>query len=90
MLITVCGLVLSVATFFIGRASAIRKDGQSDGQILTELGYLKSNTDAIMKRLDKQDERDREYVERLAAVESSAKQAHKRLDEYGIGRAGKE
>lgn len=80
IIIAVMGFLLAVITFFIGRLSAAKSDGRQDGTILTELGYLRSNTDEIKRRLDKQDERDREYISRLTAVEQSAKQAHKRID----------
>ena len=85
-LITVLGIAVSIATFFIGRQTAAKKQGQHDGQIMSELGYLKSNTDDIKRRLDKQDERHLDLVTRLTAVEASAAQAHKRID--GIAKNG--
>ncbi len=81
-LTTLAGLAVSVAGFFVGRFAANRSSGKQDGTILSELGYLKSNTDEIKSRLDRQDERLFAFVERLTAVESSSKQAHKRLDAY--------
>jgi len=77
---SIIGCVVALATFFWGRQSASKQDGQETGQILTELGYLKSNTDDIKRRLDKQDDRYIETATRLTAVEASAKQAHKSID----------
>ena len=79
---SILGVALSVATFFIGRQTAAKSQGQQDGQIMSELGYLKSNTDDIKRRLDKQDERHLDLVTRLTAVEASASEAHKRLDDF--------
>lgn len=64
------GLLLSILTYIAGWKTKQRDEGQEAGQILSELGYLKSNTDEIKRRLDKQDERDREYISRLTALES--------------------
>lgn len=64
------GLLLSILTYIAGWKTKQQKEGQEAGQILSELGYLKSNTDEIKRRLDKQDERDREYISRLTALES--------------------
>lgn len=79
--IALIGIALSVATFFYGRTSASRQDGKQDGTILSELGYLKSNTDDIKRRLDKQDERDRDYISRLTCVEQKIEQANSRIDQ---------
>ncbi len=54
--------------------------GQHSGTILTEIGYIKSGIDDIKKRQELLDERHLEIVARLAAVESAAEQAHRRLD----------
>lgn len=82
VLIAVIGIALSVATFFIGRTSAAKQRGERDGTILTEIGYIKSNTDEIKRRMDEQDKRYVDVITRLTKVEASAAQAHKRLDEH--------
>ena len=83
LIIAIAGLLVSAITFYAGRQTATRQDGKQDGTILSELGYLKANTDDIKRRLDKQDERDRDYISRLTCVEESAKSAHKRIDQLG-------
>lgn len=80
VIIAVIGAFLAMVTFMIGRSTASKNDGKQDGQILTELGYLKSDTNEIKRRLDKADERDREYIGRLTKVEAMAASAHTRLD----------
>jgi hypothetical protein len=80
IIIGLAGAILAIVTFVFGRTTASREDGKQDGTILSELGYLKSSTDDIKRRLDKQDERDRDYISRLTCVEESTKQAHRRID----------
>ena len=62
---TVLGAVISYATFSRNKGKDDRSNGQQLGTVLTELGYIKSNT---------------EVEGRLAAVEASAKSAHHRID----------
>jgi len=80
-ILAIVGLILTVISFYAGRKTASRQEGVQDGTILTELGYLKSSMDDIKRRLDRQDDRDRDYVSRLTCVEESAKSAHKRIDQ---------
>lgn len=47
ILIAVGGILLSAATFFAGRMTAAKKDGQENGQVLTELGYIKKGIDGL-------------------------------------------
>lgn len=76
--------ILGAVLGYLGFTRNLKKDcaeeGKSSGAILTELGYIKSNTDEIKRKQDKQDERHIEFVGRITAVEASAKQAHKRID----------
>lgn len=56
------------------------RDGKKDGVVLTELGYIKSGIDDIKHKQERQEQQHIEVISRLTAVESSAKQAHKRID----------
>ena len=62
------------------RRSDEQQDGRENGTLLTEIGYIKANTDDIKRKQEKQDEQYLELAERMVAVEQSAKQAHHRLD----------
>ena len=77
---SVAGAVLSYLGFLRNKSKDDKKDGQQDGVMLTELGYIKSSVDTIDKKIDKQEERNLELIDRLSSVESSAKQAHRRID----------
>ena len=51
-LIAVAGLAVSVATFFLGRTSAAKSAGQSDGELKADVKYIKSSVEKQEKKLD--------------------------------------
>lgn len=77
---TVCAIVFGFLAFRRNDKSDNAEHGRKDGVLLTEVGYIKAGVDRIERRQDKQDEQHIEVVQRLSAVESSAKQAHHRID----------
>ena len=77
---TLLGALLAYVAFARGKAKDDRGDGQQTGTVLTELGYIKGSVDRINNKMDRQEEQTRETLQRLSAVESSAKQAHHRID----------
>ena len=77
---TVLGAVISYATFPHNKGNDDRSNGQQLGTVLTELGYIKSNTDEIKTEQREQRKTNTEVEGRLAAVEASAKSAHHRID----------
>lgn len=52
LVISIIGVVLSIATFVLGRITASRSSGREEGQILTELGYIKSGVDDTKRKLE--------------------------------------
>lgn len=52
VLISIIGVAMSVGTFFIGRTTASHNDGKKEGQILTELGYIKSGVDDMKRKME--------------------------------------
>ena len=74
------GIIFGAAQYLRGRHTDDEADGKRDGVVLTELGYIKSGVDDIKRKQDRQEEQNMQFVARLSAVESSAKQAHKRID----------
>lgn len=85
VLSTICAIAFGYAAFARNRKKDSTDEGKSSGIMLTEIGYIKSNTDSIMRKQEKQDEQHIQVVERLSAVESSAKQAHHRIDRIEKG-----
>lgn len=77
---TVVGALLPYLAFIRTKGKDDKNEGQQAGVMLTELGYIKGSVDTINKKMDKQEERNLELVERMSAVESSVKSAHHRLD----------
>ena len=86
--ITSCiGTVGTIAAIIFGVAAIVRAnktqhstDGERNGAVLTELGHIKSGIDDIKRKQEKTDEQVMQLVTRVTAVESSAKQAHHRID----------
>lgn len=77
VLITVGGILLSTATFFIGRVTAAKTSGQEYGVMLTEIGYIKSGVDDMKKKMEQSDKRYIEMEKRLSKVEEAMKIYHK-------------
>ncbi len=76
----VAGIVFGAAQYLRGRRADGEEGGKTVGTVLTELGYIKSGVDDIKRKQERQDEQNMQVTSRLTAVESSVKQAHKRLD----------
>lgn len=80
MIGTICAIVFGYSTYKRNQKSDDTSQGKSSGTILTEIGYIKSGVDDIKRKQEKQDEHHIEVISRITAVESSAKQAHHRLN----------
>lgn len=80
LLCTLIGAVIGVATLTRNKAKDDRSEGQQSGQMLTELGYIKSGVDDIKSEQREQRKINTEFATDLAAVKASAKQAHLRID----------
>lgn len=80
LLCTLVGGAIGVATFARNKAKDDRTEGQQSGQMLTELGYIKSGIDDIKSEQREQRKINTTTATELAAVKASAKQAHLRID----------
>ena len=80
LLCTIGGLIIAWAGYRLNEKKNTRSEGQEIGTVLTELGYIKANTDEIKAEQKEQRKTNTEFYTRLASVEASAKQAHKRID----------
>lgn len=76
----IVGAALSYIALSRNKSKDDQAAGRQDGTILSELGYIKASTDEIKNELKEQRRINNELYSRMSAVESSAKQAHKRLD----------
>lgn len=76
VLISIIGVLLSVATFFLGRMTAAKTSGQEYGVMLTEIGYIKSGVDDMKKKMEQSDKRYIDLAERVTALEESMRIYH--------------
>jgi hypothetical protein len=80
LLCTLVGGVIGIITFSRNKTKDDKSEGRQNGQMLTELGYIKSGIDDIKTEQREQRRINTEHATKLAAVEASAKQAHLRID----------
>lgn len=85
----IIAIVAPAAALVFGAVSLRRGQRADDstsaremGQLLTEVGYIKSSLDALTRKLDGVEARYTALSERLAKVEAAAASAHKRIDEF--------
>lgn len=77
---TVLGFLISYLTFSHNSKKESNTDGRETGTVLTEIGYIKANTDEIKTEQKETRKSIVDIITRLTAVEASAKQAHHRID----------
>lgn len=82
---------LSIGIAVIGFMRTTKKDAKDDGAqaatMMSDIGYIKSGVDDVKAEQRTQRIWNEDMVVRMAKVEASAAQAHKRLDEmHGIAR----
>jgi hypothetical protein len=93
MFIAVMGGILSIVSFFLGRASANKAEGKESGTLATDLKYIKESVERIETRLNDDvkrlegrcDEISRQMVTisgTAAKGYESAKMEHNRLNEH--------
>lgn len=93
VLIAVIGIVLSAATFFIGRQSATKNAGMQEGRLQTDVEYIKKSVERIESRMSADvdylrgriDEQSGQLLTIGGIAEkglSNARSAHKRIDEH--------
>lgn len=77
-------IVFSYAAFARNKRKDDTEGGQQIGAVLSELGYIRSGVDDVKRKQERQEEKQGEQhlevITRLAKVEASASQAHKRID----------
>lgn len=77
VLISIIGVALSVGTFFIGRTTASKADGKQEGQILTELGYIKSGVDDMKRKMESMEKGYHALEGRVSRLEERVNIYHK-------------
>lgn len=82
LICTLVGAVIGLLTFARNKSKDEKSAGRQDGVIVSELAYIKANTDEIKAEQREQRKTNTEVFSRLSAVEASAKQAHLRMDRF--------
>lgn len=67
--------IVSVAVAIIvarrNKDKSVKSDGQKEGVLQSDVGYIKSGVDRLEKRLDKMDEKSEMILERVAKLEAT-------------------
>lgn len=86
---TLAAIVFGYIALVRNRKADIKSDAKEsaecvkqDAVLLSEIGYIKANTEEIKSEQREQRKTNLEVLTRLTAVEQSAKQAHKRIDGF--------
>lgn len=77
ILIAVIGCGLSVGTFFIGRLTAAKTSGQQNGQMLSDLGYIRRGIDGLERKMERIERQYTDLEVRLSKLEEVVKIYHK-------------
>lgn len=72
VVIAVSGLALSVATFVIGRLTSAKNSGAADGELKTDVKYIRDSVNKQEKKLDV-------VIENYSEVKSEIMQLKERL-----------
>ncbi|MBR5367000.1 MAG: hypothetical protein IK132_12215 [Clostridia bacterium] len=78
-------LALGISSFFIGRASARRAEGEKAGAIASDIGYIKAGNDDIKKELRDMRDDQTEIKMRLGVLEEKSKSQQRQIDEIKKG-----
>lgn len=78
---TVCAIFFGYKAYARNRDTDVKEGAKDNATLLTEIGYIKANTDEIKAEQKEQRKTNLDFLTRLTAVEESVKQAHKRIDE---------
>lgn len=78
---SVCAIVFGYLAFSRNKKNDDKEDAKNDATLLTEIGYIKANTDEIKSEQKEQRKMNMDIERRLTSVEESLKQAHKRIDD---------
>lgn len=92
-LITVIGICLSIATFYVGRQTASKADGRAAGALETDLRYIKESVGRIEGQLNRDVQRLEGRIDEIshqmsglsntaARAHESAESAHNRINEH--------
>lgn len=79
---TVCGIIFGYIGYKKGLQDEYKGIGEDKGGLKADITYIKKRTDDVLLEQRETNRNMNLLTERVARVEESAKQAHKRIDEH--------
>jgi hypothetical protein len=77
----ICGVVFGYLGYQKGVKKECKDDGKNSGTLMSDVGYIKAGVDDLKRKQETSELRHYALVERVAKVEASTEQAHKRINE---------
>lgn len=76
---SICAIVFGYLAFVRNRRADDKQEAGNEASVLTEIGYIKANTDEIKAEQKEQRKANLEFVTRLTQVESDVHSINERL-----------
>lgn len=80
VLISLLSVAMTIASFFIGRFTATRKQGQENGQLLSDIGYIKRGMDDLKAEIKEERKHTGEMSQLIAEHGRDIKSAFNRIE----------
>lgn len=74
------GMIFGFVALLRNKKTDDKNEGEHEGAIRSDLGYIKKGIDGIEHRMEKLEAKYVDVIKALTEVEASTKQAHKRID----------
>lgn len=84
---TVLSLILAAGTFFIGRVTAARTSGAADGELKSDIRYIKETQEELKEEVKQYGMNYTEVREELAKLKGRLEKLEKIVDMYHKGEA---
>lgn len=66
----IVSVVVAIIVARRNKDKSVKDDGQKEGVLQSDVGYIKSGVDRLEKRLDKMDEKEEDMMQRIIRVET--------------------
>ena len=76
----ICGIIFALFNLRHSQKTDDSVSAREMGVILTDIGYVKSQNDTLLRKTENNDMRYAQLTERVAAVEASVDSAHNRIN----------
>lgn len=77
---TICSIIFAYLGYQKGLKKDVHTEGQENGELKSDIEYIKRRTEETLLEVKDINKIISSHADRLARVEESAKQAHKRID----------